>query len=171
MAICREEGYQYTVARGEGMGTLCLRNEYWNGRGVIGDIKLVVIRLDTSAERDAVNIRVLAIFLDPSAGLLVPHLVRLQGQDPALLVQEVGLILLRHLVTDARYILAVLGVRFEERGSEGLLKTIRLPLADGDTMVAVKVCFTGLIDASDFHSVFLGANSGSKCSVALTHVQ
>ena len=153
------------------MGAFCLRNEYCSdSAGGVGNIKLVVIRLDTGAERDAVNIRVLAIFLDPSASLLVPHLVRLQGQDPALVVQEVSLILLRHFVTDARYILAVLGIRFEEGGSVGLLETIRLPLADGDTMVAVKVGFTGLIDASDFHSVFLGADSGSKCSVALTYI-
>ena len=50
-------------------------------------------------------------------------------------------------------------------------ESIRLPLADEDTMVAVKVGLTGLIDASDFNSVFLGADSGSKCSVAVTHIK
>ena len=158
------------MAVGSWVGAFCLRNEHWNDSEGVGDMELVVISLDTSAKRDAVNIWVLAIFLDPSASLLVPHLVRLQGQDPTLVVQEVGLILLRHLVTDARYILAVLGVCFEEGGSVGLLETVRLPLADGDAMVGVKVGFTGLIDASDFHSVFLGADSGGKCSIALTQI-
>ena len=133
-------------------------------------MELVVVLVDTSTERDAVNIRDRAIFLDPSTGLLVPHLVRLQRQDPALFVQEVSLILLSHLVSDARSILAVLGVGFEEGGSEGLLETMWLPLADADRRVAVEVCLTGLIDASDFHSVFLGADSGSKCFVVFTHV-
>ena len=84
-------------------------------------------------------------------------------------MQILGLVLLRHLVSDAGLVLTSNGVRFEERTRKRLLQSTWCPPADPRAVLVHEVCLAGLVYTANLHSVLFRADSRRQRTVVLAH--